>query len=304
MEQAAGYFIAPRLRLKPLDAMIYYYLLSQANYKPSDNCQRGQAIVSQTRIAQEIGIQRMTVARSFERLRDQGLIVYQRLGRNRGLLVTITDYDAIQTMFVQQASNKRATSEQQTVHHEKSEVASVVSDYGHGNWSVEHHGEQQVSNKRATSEHSLITEMKTEEKKSNEKSPNGDGAERAEPNHHSPLDETIPAKEYWRDREYIVDLVNMYRQIPKVTPQKDDYAYFGRLYKQYGYDAVIEAIERLEMMSRVVIINNPRAYIKGVLDKQAFERPKSWSEMTPEERREKLRVIFQNRIGFQDVMSQ
>lgn len=324
MEQAAGYFIAPRLHLKPLDAMIYYYLLAQANYRPTDTCQRGQAIVSQSRIAQEIGVHRMTIARVFERLRDHGLIVYQRLAKNRGLLVTINDYDAIQTMdFVQQVSNKRATSEhqvsrkcatseQQTVHHEKHEIADVTSDYGNEKSLVEHHGEQQVSNKRATSvqqtsskratsEHSLTKELKTEELKTKEKeSPNGYGAERAESNHNSPLDDTIPAKDYWKDREYIVDLVQTYRQMPKVTPQKDDYAFFGGLYKQYGYDAVLEAIERFGMLRRVVIIHDPREYIKGVLDKQSFERPKSWSELTLEQKR----AIFQNRIGFQNVMSQ
>lgn len=325
MDQAAGYFIAPRLQFhNVLDELVYYYLLARANYRPNESCQRGQTIVSQTKIAQEIGIHRLTIVRSFERLRKQRLIDYKKLPSGNGLLVTLVDYDEIQNISrsrEQQMNNKRTTNkqpmnmkqsanEQPIEQHIVPEIPCESRAHGFDGLINEHADEQQTNNLRTTnkqqannlrttSEHTRTKNKKQKTKEEN-KLPNRDGAEHVEDHNHSTLDGTIPAKDYWKDREYIVDLVQTYRQMPKVTPQKDDYAFFGGLYKQYGYDAVIEAIERLEMMRRVVIIHDPRAYIKGVLNKQSFERPKSWSELTLEQKR----TIFQNRIGFQDVMSQ
>jgi len=236
------------------------------------------------------------------------------LPSGNGLLVTLVDYDEIQNISrEQQMNNKRTTNkqpmnmkqsanEQPIEQHIVPEIPYESRAHGFDGLINEHADEQQTNNLRTTnkqqannlrttSEHTRTKNKKQKTKEEN-KLPNRDGAEHVEDHNHSTLDGTIPAKEYWKDREYIVDLVKTYRQMPYVTPQKDDYGFFGKLFKQYGYDAVMEAIERYGLMRRVIAIHDPRAYIKGMLDKQMLGQS-LWSELTPEQKRE----IFQNRIG-------
>lgn len=171
--EASGYFIAPRLQFSGLlDEMIYYHLLNRANYRDSDKCKRGQAIVSQTKIAEELGLSRYTIQRAFERLKGQGFISWKRLPQGQGILVTIADYDRYQNLDFAHHMHISRTSHahhdaHHGAHHDVPEIADVALDSGYGKDDFAHHDahhDEHLSHiSRTSNAHTRTKELKTKE---------------------------------------------------------------------------------------------------------------------------------------------
>ncbi|SFR15357.1 hypothetical protein [Desulfoscipio geothermicus] len=67
------------------------------------------------------------------------------------------------------------------------------------------------------------------------------------------------------NQQLIAELVEKYREIPGVTPNKGDYPFIGRLYNEEGYDKVLEAIEKLNWVLKTKKIESTLLYLKGIL---------------------------------------
>lgn len=128
-----GYFIAPRLEFEKLiDELIFYYLLSRANFRDSTECKRGQAIVSQTDIAKELGMSKWQIKRVFDRLRALGYITWESKPLNQGLVVTIVGYDDIQNLYrfsATQAQHERNTGATQSATRDEPAIPDVTRDF-------------------------------------------------------------------------------------------------------------------------------------------------------------------------------
>lgn len=97
--QASGFVIQPRLKFKNLkDKMLFHHLLDAANYQASNNCDRGQLILSILKLSEETGWERGTIRGSIGRLIESGLIQSEHLKQNKGTLITICDYEKYQDL--------------------------------------------------------------------------------------------------------------------------------------------------------------------------------------------------------------
>lgn len=97
--KATGFAILPRLDFEnPKDEMIYYRLVMKANFKPSDNCERGQLITSYSHLSEETGWSYDIIRGCFKRLKLLGLIVWTIIKGKRGLLITIMGYEKMQNL--------------------------------------------------------------------------------------------------------------------------------------------------------------------------------------------------------------
>lgn len=97
--KATGFAILPRLDFEnPKDEMIYYRLVMKANFKPSDNCERGQLITSYSHLSEETGWSYDIIRGCFKRLKMMGLIIWTILKGKRGLLITIQGYEKMQNL--------------------------------------------------------------------------------------------------------------------------------------------------------------------------------------------------------------
>lgn len=133
---ASGYFIAPRLHFeKVIDELIFYYLLRRANYRDNGDCKRGQAIVSQTEIARELGMSKWQIKRVFDRLRALGYITWEAKPLNQGLVVTIVGYDDMQKLdfSATQAQHERNTGATQSATRDEPAIPDVTRDFGQEN---------------------------------------------------------------------------------------------------------------------------------------------------------------------------
>ncbi|MGG3642007.1 hypothetical protein ABES38_11615 [Bacillus gobiensis] len=97
--QASGFVIQPRLKFKNLkDKMLFQHLLDAANYQASNNCDRGQLILSILKLSEETGWERGRIRGSIGRLIESGLIQSEHLKQNKGTLITICDYEKYQDL--------------------------------------------------------------------------------------------------------------------------------------------------------------------------------------------------------------
>lgn len=97
--QASGFVILPRLRFKKLiDKMLYQHFMELANYQPSNNCERGQLIVSILKLSEETGWSYGVIRGAIKRLSDSGYITSKPMKQNKGNLITILNYDEYQNL--------------------------------------------------------------------------------------------------------------------------------------------------------------------------------------------------------------
>ena len=116
--EVKGFVIQPRLTFKNRrDKMIYQLLVEEANYRESDKCKQGQTIISITSLEEDTGWSRGQIRGSLNRLKEAGYISTETMPRNRGLLITITNYSEFQSLETyknnQQITNKQPTDNQQ-----------------------------------------------------------------------------------------------------------------------------------------------------------------------------------------------
>lgn len=100
--QASGFVILPRLRFKKLiDKMLYQHFMELANYQPSNNCERGQLIVSILKLSEETGWSYGVIRGAIKRLTDSNYIQaepFKQNKQNKGLLITVLNYDEYQNL--------------------------------------------------------------------------------------------------------------------------------------------------------------------------------------------------------------
>ena len=116
--EVKGFVIQPRLTFKNRrDKMIYHLLVEEANYRESDKCKQGQTIISITSLEEDTGWSRGQIRGSLNRLKEAGYISTETMPRNRGLLITITNYSEFQSLETyknnQQITDKQPTDNQQ-----------------------------------------------------------------------------------------------------------------------------------------------------------------------------------------------
>lgn len=115
--EVKGFVIQPRLTFKNRrDKMIYQLLVEEANYRESDKCKQGQTIISITSLEEDTGWSRGQIRGSLNRLKEAGYISTETMPRNRGLLITITNYSEFQSLETyknnQQITDKQPTDNQ------------------------------------------------------------------------------------------------------------------------------------------------------------------------------------------------
>ncbi|MBU8908542.1 hypothetical protein [Desertibacillus haloalkaliphilus] len=106
--RASGFVIQPRLHFKQaIDKMLYQYFIDAANYKPSDQCNRGQLITSMKVLSENTGWSYGVIRGIVKRLCSQGYIEQETLSQKRGIRITIVDYDNIQSLENYKKINKQ-----------------------------------------------------------------------------------------------------------------------------------------------------------------------------------------------------
>ncbi|SDH86599.1 hypothetical protein SAMN04489735_10951, partial [Aneurinibacillus thermoaerophilus] len=91
--QASGFVVLPRLSIKNLrDKLLFYHLLEQADWNT------GEVKVNVSELERETGWTQREVKYSLERLKKEGLIVFETLRQKRGILVKINKYKDFQSL--------------------------------------------------------------------------------------------------------------------------------------------------------------------------------------------------------------
>ncbi|WP_157930354.1 DnaD domain-containing protein [Mycobacteroides abscessus] len=107
--KASGFAILPRLDFENTkDEMIYYRLVMKANFKPSENCERGQLITSYSHLSEETGWSYDVIRGCFKRLSLMGLVNWTILKGKRGLLITIMGYEKMQNLTTYKENKQQA----------------------------------------------------------------------------------------------------------------------------------------------------------------------------------------------------
>ncbi|MGG3800634.1 hypothetical protein [Metabacillus fastidiosus] len=99
MIQASGFVIQPRLQFKHLrDQVLFQYFLSTASYKDSSILKVGQLVINISEINRQLGWTRKEINVSLERLKNNGLIGREPLPNNKGIRLTVINYEAYQDL--------------------------------------------------------------------------------------------------------------------------------------------------------------------------------------------------------------
>lgn len=75
------------------------------------------------------------------------------------------------------------------------------------------------------------------------------------------------------NKDLIAELTAKYRAIEGVKPAKGDYAFIGALYNRHGYDQVLDAISRLQMVMATQELQQPLIYLKAMLERHSGPGP-------------------------------
>ncbi len=67
------------------------------------------------------------------------------------------------------------------------------------------------------------------------------------------------------NRTLIAELVKLYREVPGIIESKGDYSFIGALYNEFGYQAVLSAIQELTFASSIGEIQKPLLYLRAIL---------------------------------------
>ncbi|AXI29477.1 hypothetical protein CIB87_10810 [Priestia megaterium] len=102
-----GFVILPRLTFKNrFDQALYSIFMEEANFATNDYLKRGQAKFKMSKLSEELHTTRNMVRNSITRLEKDGLIKKEPLPQNKGILVTIINYDEYQSLETYQKSKE------------------------------------------------------------------------------------------------------------------------------------------------------------------------------------------------------
>lgn len=77
------------------------------------------------------------------------------------------------------------------------------------------------------------------------------------------------------NQQIIADLVSAYREINNIKHTHGDYPFIGRLYNQYGYDKVLEGINKLGYkVESGFMPNRPLIYLAGIIRREVEGKDK------------------------------
>ncbi|MCG7318032.1 hypothetical protein [Brevibacillus laterosporus] len=96
-----GFVVIPRINFEHFrDEAIYHYLVKNANFKASTDCQRGQFIVSVRKLPDVTGWSYQQIRSSLDRLSKNLLIKMEQIKYkgNKASLITIVNYDGFQQL--------------------------------------------------------------------------------------------------------------------------------------------------------------------------------------------------------------
>lgn len=92
-----GYVVAPaRVFKNRREKILYMCLLEEAAFAPFGSLKTGEALINVTELARDASIDVKKVRYSLKKLEDAGFIKTRRLKQNRGLIVTILNYEKLQ----------------------------------------------------------------------------------------------------------------------------------------------------------------------------------------------------------------
>ncbi|UMZ35577.1 hypothetical protein [Priestia megaterium] len=102
-----GFVILPRLTFKNrFDQSLYSIFIEEANFATNEYLERGQAKFKMSELSEELHTTRNMVRNSITRLEKDGLIKKEPLPQNKGILVTIINYDEYQSLETYQKSKE------------------------------------------------------------------------------------------------------------------------------------------------------------------------------------------------------
>ncbi|MED3981899.1 hypothetical protein [Priestia megaterium] len=102
-----GFVILPRLTFKNrFDKSLYSIFIEEANFATNEYLERGQAKFKMSELSEELHTTRNMVRNSITRLEKDGLIKKEPLPQNKGILVTIINYDEYQSLETYQKSKE------------------------------------------------------------------------------------------------------------------------------------------------------------------------------------------------------
>ncbi|MGC4375896.1 hypothetical protein WD019_02990 [Fictibacillus sp. Mic-4] len=110
--RAMGFVIQPRLSFKNVrDQMIYQFFMCGANFESNSVCKRGQLVISISSLCEETGWPYGVIRGAINRLEKHGYISTETLSQKRGIKVTITDYNNLQSLENYRKMNKENNNE-------------------------------------------------------------------------------------------------------------------------------------------------------------------------------------------------
>lgn len=99
----SGYVIKPRLSFSNrFDKALYGLFVDEANFATTDYCERGQQRYVVKDLAKEMKVTANIITNSIKRLESQDLIQKETLKQNRGILITVKNYDEYQKLTTYQ----------------------------------------------------------------------------------------------------------------------------------------------------------------------------------------------------------
>lgn len=106
----SGYVIKPRLSFSNrFDKALYGLFVDEANFATTDYCERGQQRYVVKDLAKEMKVTANIITNSIKRLESQDLIQKETLKQNRGILITVKNYDEYQKLTTYQKPKESQT---------------------------------------------------------------------------------------------------------------------------------------------------------------------------------------------------
>ncbi|QSX20018.1 DnaD domain-containing protein [Priestia megaterium] len=118
-----GFVIQPRLAFKNrFDKALYSIFIEEANFASDSYLQRGQLKITITELSQELKVNRDVIKESIKRLEKAACILKETLPKNKGILITVLNYDEYQNLASYQKPKNEAPEKPQQPTMEKNNV--------------------------------------------------------------------------------------------------------------------------------------------------------------------------------------
>lgn len=107
--------------------MLYQLFVDLANFKDDNLCKRGQLITSSLRLSNETGWSRGEIRSSIKRLEYDGFIKSEPFKKNKGLIITIINYDDFQKLGNYNQKINQLDNQQENQHDSQQDNQQVIS---------------------------------------------------------------------------------------------------------------------------------------------------------------------------------